>query len=219
MPSEMPSATTVPRIEPMTATPTVQRQTLMGQWNAGSAGDPAWVLMTDQTGDVDDLWAAVGCNNGVTFVSTFTDGVNLTNGGTYRIVVRASTFFQSSAALDVWVNGAKPTQAQNQTCGLAGPITNSAQALMVGDAGDSSGAAVQGVYSDFAVWNEKVPDWVAAAYGKGMSPQFYRTANGLLHAPLLNTSALRDVWHGLAGTNTSTTTAAHPSMYRPTGGQ
>ena len=75
--------------------------------------------------------------------------------------------------------------------------------------------SLPGDYSEFALWGAKVPDSVAVAYGKGASPAFFRQYNGILYAPLTNTSDLRDVWGGILGTNTSGTNAAHPSVYYP----
>ena len=152
-----------------------------------------------------------------------TIGVNVASGSTYRIVATLSDLNNAGTRTNaLWVNGSAPGAVDasvGMTAGTGG-LTNSGSPVEVGYNSTRSAVPLDGDYGEVAIWSEKIPNWVAIGYGNGMSPAMYRT-NGILYAPLINinTDGLRDVWGGLLGTNTSGTAAAHPSMYRPTGGQ
>jgi hypothetical protein len=138
--------------------------------------------------------------------------------GTPLLVRIVATITLDPKTCRIWVNGAERTTANvfNDS-----PVTvqNTASSLEVGRETDESVDGVDGDYSELAVWVSAVPDWVAIAYGKGMSPRFYRTTMAIC-SPLLNTTTagLLDTCAGTAGTNTSGTDAAHPTVYRQADG-
>lgn len=117
-------------------------------------------------------------------------------------------------SIDIWINGAVRTGTLTFNDGPTS-IANANSPLCVGHQTDFPGDGVDGEYSEFAIWLEKVPVWVAEAYGKGMSPAFYRNANSFLYAPMVNVANLRDIWTSGTGTNTAGTDAAHPPVYYP----
>jgi len=132
---------------------------------------------------------------------------------TYRIMARATPL----VACEVFVNGVQQTTTITFNPPGFDGLRNNAP-LQIGHNTNLGFDGVDGDYAEFAQWVEFVPDWVAIAYGKGMSPMLYRQ-NGLFYMPLTNTSGLRDVWGGNLGTNTAGTDAVHPRMYYPESGQ
>lgn len=206
----------------LNATPSAIRQTMVGQWHSSNA-EAAFVVMTNDP-NVDEIWVAIGCNGSGAYRLLATSDVNLTNGSTYRIVFRLRDFFSGGdKELKLWVNGSEPSSSVSGAEGACTGVTDSAEGVVVGDVPNDTGGLVSlpGNYSEFAIWTESVPAWVPIAYGKGLSPLVYRTTNSLLYTKLVNTSTggLRDVWAGLAGTNTSTGDAAHPAMYYASDGR
>lgn len=130
--------------------------------------------------------------------------------GLVRIVC---TWSASEDQIEIWVNGVNKSIVQ-ETGGSPSTLASSTNKLTVGHEIEPSLDAVDGDYSEFAIWDHKVPDWVAAGYGKGMSPGYYRRG-GLLYSKLANTGYLRDEWGGINPTGTGDANAIHPSMYRP----
>ena len=94
-------------------------------------------------------------------------------------------------------------------------LTDSPNAVQVGHETDETADGIDGDYSEFAIWDHKVPDWVGLAYSSGgFSPLFY--PEGLiLYSRLTNTSDTDDIIGGLAGALTGGANAAHPSMIYP----
>jgi hypothetical protein len=188
------------------------------QWP--TAGNPPAFLI--DVIDTDELRYLT--HTGASAVSCYygkkTNSLNLTNGSTYRIVARMRDFDDAgNRTLNIWVNGASQALTDTHNPGLCAiTITDVSVPVEVGYNSTRSDDGLDADYSEVAIWGTYIPDWVAAAYGKGMSPAFYRTG-GILYAPLTNTDGLRDVWGGILGTNSSGTSAAHPSMYYPSGGQ
>jgi hypothetical protein len=143
-----------------------------------------------------------------------TTDLNLASGNVYRIIAKLDPSANLGA---IWVNGASRTldvYLDNQTS--FGTTANGATALQIGRNTDVGTDGEDGDYAEFALWTEYVPDWFCSAYGKGYAPNFYRR-NLVFYAQLFNTSHLRDVARGTAGTNSSGTDAAHPSMLYPRG--
>ena len=163
------------------------------------------IRATDEVG-----FGVVGSGGNPAVLAMQTTGLNLASGSLYRIVA------WWDAALDdieIWVNGVLEADAVWQAA--PGPTamrtTNAPHRV-----GDSNGSVVAlgGEYSEVAVWNHVVPQWFREAYGKGLSPRFYRKG-GILYCPLWNTGHLIDQWGGMNGTPTGAVSAAHPRVYYP----
>lgn len=186
---------------------------LLGQWATTNAS----AAFTVRTADTDELELCWGQGDGG-YRCDKTSDLNLTNGSTYRMVGTLTEFGGGgSKDIDLWVNGVSKSLTVTLTPGpICCTVADSAEQVSVGKMLNRSEDGIQGSYSDFALWSVKVPAWFAEAYGKGLSPLAYRTG-GILYAPLVNVNSdgLREVWGGIASTNSSGTTATHPSMYRP----
>lgn len=169
------------------------------------------IAYTLQIRDTDELgFAVVGSGGSPASLAMQTTGLNLASGSLYRIMA------WWDAALDdieIWVNGV--LEADAVWLGTPGPtamrVTNAPARV-----GSAFGASLAlGVEcSELAIWNHVVPQRVREAYGKGMSPRFYRNG-GILYAPVVNTDQLRDQWGGVLGVNTGGTNAPHPRVYYP----
>ena len=136
-----------------------------------------------------------------------TTGLNLANGTTYRVVCR---WRASDQAMEIWVNGNQETTSQVD--GGSPASQDSAVSFYVGREQSTPVDGEDGDYSEVALWTEYVPDWFCIAYGKGYSPEFYKTANGLHYWPLPNTSHLTDRWGVTNMTNTAGTSSSHAAV-------
>jgi hypothetical protein len=185
--------------------------TMVSQWGA-FPGDQAFVA---QVGNSDELGFVVQSGGADYYGPITTDSPLPQSSNLLRIVVRIDLSPKTS---DIWMNGSQRTTTAwfNNSPAF---YVNSAEPAAIGLIPTVS-AGVDGEYSEFAVWDHWVPDWVVIAYGKGRTPQAYQEG-GVFYAPTVNVQAdgLRDVWGGLAGTNSSGTSAAHPAMYRSEGDQ
>ena len=135
-----------------------------------------------------------------------------------RVVCR----WDASPLTTLYVNGVARTVADSFGTSPAETSNASLSPFAVGYRPDGGIDGVDGEYSEVAVWNEYVPDWVCEAYGKGMSPLCY-PHGGVFYAPLWNTtSGLANLWKddagsSYAGTNTAGTDAGHPFVFYPSG--
>ena len=178
-----------------------------GQWGAEAIN---YALLCAAIG-TDEIGFVVSNGSGV-YHGRQTLSANLATGTTYRVVVR---WRASAKALEIWINGVNQTVTTWVGDGAVSAIINSAASLQVGHETASAADGVDGDYAEFAIHNTYMPDDYCIAYGKGYSPAFYR-ANGILYAPLIDTSSLGDLWGGVVGANTAGTSAAHPPTLRPT---
>lgn len=181
-------------------------QRMFQQWG-NTPGERSWILNADST---DELGFCIvnGASGG--FYGKITTDVNLTNGTLYRIVCKVNSAANAGA---IWVNGVSRTV----TPYVASDSTQTGTSTTPVEIGRGIDELVDGLdadYSEVAAWSTYVPDWFCEAYGKGYSPDFYLPSR-IFYAPLFNTSHLLDRQGGVAGTNSSGTDAAHPSMLYP----
>jgi hypothetical protein len=115
--------------------------------------------------------------------------------------------------LEIWVNGVSKSLTSENLDSVTS-LGNSTTTVEVGSESDETLDAVDGNYSEFAMWNHNIPNWVKIAYGKGMSPAYYRNG-GLLYSRLANTGFLRDEWGGVNPTSSGVANAAHPITFYP----
>ena len=190
----------------------VDQRRIVSQW-----GDhPSEQSILLQVVNTDEL-GFITCNGALAYNGRQTTGLNLANGSLYRIVARTNRALDLN---DIWVNGVSESVTGfigNSTFGGCGGGLASGNRVQLGHETDEAIDGLDADYSEFAIWTEYVPDWFCEAYGKGYAPTFYRP-NLILYSPLFNTSHLRDVAGGLAGTNTAGTNATHPSMLYPASG-
>lgn len=119
-----------------------------------------------------------------------------------------------SQTIDIWVNGVARSMTDTAFTATITATNQGDSSVVCGRIEPSGGEAFTSTYSELAIWDHYVADWVCIGYGKGMSPRFY-PHGALFHAPMWNTSHLVEWYSGTSGTNTSGTSAAHPSMYYP----
>lgn len=189
-------------------TDAVSNARIVSEWGGG-ATDRAFVL---QGIDNDELGLVVQAA-GVAF-GRRTLGLDLGAGDLVRGVYTWKAGEPVADSIEFWVNGVK--QTSRSWIGGVNPAALIDSTLPV-DVGRDTSTPSDGMdadWSEFAIWDHRVPDWVAIAYGKGMSPRFYRRG-GILYAPLWNTGYLLDQWGGVTGTESGAANAAHPRIYYP----
>ncbi len=177
----------------------VNNEGYVGQWGS-LASDQGWLIAARTT---DNILFAVH-NNTVPVFKIFKTNTNDIT-GLVRIVC---TWHSGDDVIKIWVNGVEKTIVQ-ETGGDPIEIQSSTEKIFVGK--DNNRQAVDGDFSEFAIWNHRVPEWVSIAYGKGYSPNIYRKG-GLLYSKLVNTSNLLDEWGGVDPTDTGGADAAHPTV-------
>lgn len=117
--------------------------------------------------------------------------------------------------LDIWVNGAVRTTTSWFSNTVNVIRSGTTHAIQCGHQSSSSVDGVDGDYSEFAMWDHKVPDRVARAYGVGYSPRFYRNG-GIIYSSLKHTGNIVNEWdRTVTVTNTGAADASHPKMYYP----
>jgi hypothetical protein len=178
---------------------------IVGQWGSGESTQ-SWTLFTstvDRVGFCTNTPTAFG-----DYYCIESDASLITAGATHRILV-----IRNLGADLTWmyVDGVSVPFS----CTTCQPITtgtrNSTTAVTIGRTG-AGGVGLTADYSEVAVWNTVVPTWVGEAYGKGMSPNIYRTG-GIFYVPLKTAADTRDLWSGMVGTLTSGTVADHPRVF------
>jgi hypothetical protein len=144
------------------------------------------------------------------YLGRVTTGSPITANALLRILCRWDF---PNLTCDCWINGSAAADASWQTGAAVTDVLNAnAIPVQAGRCTNYPLDGVNGVYSELAIWDHWVPDWVASAYGKGFSAKVYRKG-GLLYSPAITTAMLIDEWGGAAGTNTGGTTVAHPSVF------
>ena len=83
--------------------------------------------------------------------------------------------------------------------------------IFIGRNVDFSKNAVDGDYSEVAVWNAKLPDSVAKAISFGASPDIHRRG-GLFYLRATSVDRLVEEWGRTPITNSGGTTKAHPAV-------
>jgi len=162
--------------------------------------------------NTDEIEVLVAQNSGsAVYYGVATTDSPVTTSTLLRVVCRMDI---AGVTADIWVNGAVRSMANTFTDGPTA-IGTSAGDMCVGQQPFHPADGVDGDYSEFAIWSEKVPDWVAESYGKGMSPAFYRRSTSFLYSRLSNTSDMRDIWTSGTGAHNNGIDAAHPSIYYP----
>ncbi len=194
--------------------PFVGHSRMFGQWGPTAADWGALIrCLTNSPSDPDEIAFGVADTSGVWGIRT--TGSLLVGDSLLRILCRHTGGGSAGCdSGDIWVNGVKASCTQWQP-GVHTTIRDSGQPITVGR--DVHQTALEGAYSEAAIWDSDVPDWVAVAYGKGMSPRFY--PHGLqFYAPIWNTDHVNDLARGITPSDTGTpANAAHPGMYYPAG--
>jgi len=183
---------------------------LISKWGSTSAKEQiiSQLVNTDEIG----FFVTKGGTGTANGVGRQTNATNpLVAGTLIRVVFRWKA---SPKSIDIWVNGVNQsviTWIANATpVDLGTGSTN----LQVGHETDETSDGVDGDYSEIAIWDHKIPDNVAIAYGKGFSPLIY-PKGGLVYCRALNSSHLVDEWGGNTVTPTGAADAPHPAVYYP----
>lgn len=186
---------------------------LFTKWAAGASN---WSFLIQVTG-TDEIGFTLGdAATPSPLWGIRTTSAPIVNGNLLRVVCRHDgTTGVGTAAGDIWINGVE--QADENWFG--GSISSDYQDTPTTvDVGYDTGSAAQGLngyYSEAAIWKQIVPDWVAVAYGKGMSPDFW-PYDLFFYAPLWNLNHLVDHRGGAIGSESGTPgSIAHPSVYYP----
>lgn len=176
------------------------------KWHSSLSGQSFLVDLVD-TDEIEFLVHGSG-GTGSNYYGRKTTDSPVTTSTLLRVVCRIEL---ATPFADIWVNGAVRADTLAFNNGITAMIGGVAT-ICVGRQPARALDGVNGDYGEVAIWFEKVPDWVAIAYGKGWSPLVYRPAGNGMYAPMWNTSALGEIWFGQPGTNTAGTNATHPSM-------
>ena len=131
----------------------------------------------------------------------------LTANTLYRIVAR----WWGTPNMDFWINGVQDagTLVLNQGSGVA--LKSVTGTAYIGRNSEDSKNAVDGDYSEIAIWNTKLPDSVAKAISFGASPDIHRRG-GLFYLRATSVDRLVDEWGRTPITNSGGTTKAHPAV-------
>ncbi len=186
----------------------VENNRFASQWGSAAATERAWALV--MIGD--EIAFAPAQTGGGTF-GRKTAGLDVVPGDLIRLVVTWTSGVPIADAVKWWANGVPVTDSPWFGSSNVPSLQDSPVDLTAG-APDATQGAVDCKLSEYAIWNLVLPDRFCRAYGKGLSPRFYRKG-GILYAPLVNTSHLTDEWGGILGVNTGGTNAPHPGMYYP----
>lgn len=183
----------------------VDARNILGKANAWP--DQAFSITVKSTQDIGFLIVS----NANALFGEITTGNLLVNGALSRILCTWTNV--GGQAIEIWHNG---VQASTFSWWALNPteVRASAAPFWIGHRGFSAANAMGGDYAEVAVWNHVVPRWFREAYGKGLSPRFYRNG-GILHNEVWNTDHLRDRWGGILGVNTGGANARHPGVYYP----
>jgi len=178
---------------------------MAGQW--GSASGFRAFLIQRSINEIGFVVTANGILGPVAFGETTSDSPMSTD-KLHRIVCTWNVY---PKRIGIWVNGIK-SSTTNWFSGNPLTLHDTNSEVFLGYEANSGAANVNGDYSEFAIWDHEVPDWVAEAYGVGVSPSIYRNG-GIVYTKAINTSHLIDEWESNTVTNTSGTTSEHPRMF------
>ena len=193
----------------LTATP-VAEDTWVQQWGPTPSTNETFLLGAQGAGD--EVGFITGGGSAAERYGLRTTGVNLVNGGLYRVLATwgpTDTVFiwvnGVNEATETWLDGATPFSA----------LLDSPEAVEVGYSSVTGTSAWTpgGQFSEFAIWDHVVPAWVARKYGLGHSPEMY-TKGGIIYDPLYRGDfPSRNLWGKReVGARTGTKTAPHPNM-------
>lgn len=186
----------------MSAAPNGRR--VCGQWESTNH----WLIQMTDTNEI----GFVVNRTGGGFYGPKTSGADLVSGVLYRVVCRVGDL-DGTATRDIFINGS-PAPITGWFNGTPGTMNDNAggSTLRIGD--PDGNAPEAGDYSEFAIWNSKLPDVACAAYGMGVKandlalrPSFY--------SPMLYPADIDDVTRGRTGTLGIGATAPHPRMIQP----
>lgn len=179
---------------------------IVGQW--GSAGRSFLVTIQDN----DELgFTVAGSDASANFFGVKTTATNFTS-GLYRLGGR----WRAQAGTDdceIWANGSLLTTTA-WFSGTLASMQSVTDDIEIGHEVESVIDGVDGDYSEFAAWGSYLTSDIMQALTKGFSPGFY-DANRLHYVKMINTGSLVDLDGNSSPTNSSGTTAAHPSMFYP----
>jgi hypothetical protein len=179
---------------------------LCSQWGILASGQ-AFGLVRHNTNDIQ---LSIRGPEGIW--SQATDTAFLATNTTYRLVTTVT--LSGTPTMNHYVNGALQTDTT-----LSGAAVTVMQDVIhpigIGHNAATSEDGVDGDYSEFAIWDHVVPDWVIQGYANGMSPAMYRHG-GLFYAPCWSATHAPDLWsYWGSPTATAAATAAHPRVYYP----
>ena len=174
----------------------------VNKWGSTTASQ-SFVFYATNTDEIEFVLNLDSVNAGVYYGCQTTDGP-MSGGALLRVLAKATV----GSGCDIYVNGTQ--RSTSLIYNNAGTLVDTTTAVRVGN---ETADAAQGSYGEFVIWSEEVPDWVAEAYGKGYGANIYRT-NGILYAPMIRTTMLRDVWGGVAG-SASSVSGTQPGTHFP----
>ena len=178
------------------------------QWTNVGGAEQAFVCGIT---DTNELGWLVGNNGAGGFFGRKTTDLDIVVDTLYRFCLTWDA--GGGGSMKVWVNGVSRNIVENVGSVNIVTIQNSPAQVALGHETVQGRNPLVGDYSELAIWNHAVPDWVAKAYGEGFSPSFYRTG-GILYDRLLGTNSFNE-WGADEPVHTGTVKAAHPSIIVP----
>ncbi len=180
---------------------------LITQW--GSSNAARAVLLALQ--DTDEIACAFRETSGGTIWGRKSTDSPLVANALVRVVIQIAA---ATPSVIIWVNGVVAADT-SWFAGDSRSIQNVSTAVQVGHESAEGSDGIDGDYSEIALWDEVIPDWMCRAYGAGFSPRFMRTANSILYVAAVNTSFLIDEWEGNSVSQVGAADAAHPRIFYP----
>ena len=182
---------------------------LASKWG-GSNGTRCFLVNTADTDEIGFVVTSSGASG--TFYGKKTTDSPATTSTLLRIVCRWN-YNGGSPLLDISVNGASSSLTSwfSNTCTS---LNDASSAVQFAHETVGANAGLDGDYSEMAIWDHYIPDWMAVGYGKGLSPGHYGKG-GILYVRGANTSDLMDRWGKNTITNSGGANAAHPGVIYP----
>ncbi len=180
---------------------------LITQWGSSNANRAILVALQD----TDEMGCAFRETSGGTIWGRKTTDSPLVANALVRVVIQIAA---ATPSVIIWVNGTIAADTSWFT-GDSRSIQNVTAAVQVGHESAEASDGVDGDYSEIALWDEVIPDWMCRAYGAGFSPRFMRTANSILYVPAVNTTFLGDEWGAISVSEVGAANAVHPRMFYP----
>jgi len=184
---------------------TLSNKVIITQWG-NAAGEQAFIIGITDTDEI-----TIVVHGGVAYRGRKTSGFNLVINRLYRFV---HTYRASDQLTEIWIDGVKPTLADNNT-GSPASLTNSTSALQVGHETDEAVDGEDMEISEVAIWGSRLSDGEAGAYGRGRSAATIRPSGLLVYAPMRTTNDLYDRVRRVRGVATGAANAPHPRVFYP----
>lgn len=141
-----------------------------------------------------------------------TNDLNMTTGTTYRFVFKWTN--SGGNQIEIW-SGTSRSIVNDVSTGTMNALANSSLSVQVGHETDESEDGLDGDYSEIAMWDLFLDDWICHSItADGRSPANFPDG-GILYARCTRPGDTYDQWGGNTVTETGPAAAVHPRITYP----